>query len=112
VKSWNSTQNTELELGLDEKDVPDGLKVVIFRITQEALNNISKHSKAEWVDLSLRKKIRMSNVETLLLCNSVTLLILSRSLALAIVLPGGYFDDLGAPRLYIKQLSLPNRLGT
>ena len=37
---------------------------------------------------------------------------LSRSPALAIALPGRYFDGLGVPRLYIKRSSRPNRLGT
>jgi signal transduction histidine kinase len=34
--------------------VPDSLKIVIFRIIQEALNNIAKHSQADQVDLSLK----------------------------------------------------------
>ena len=37
---------------------------------------------------------------------------LSRSPALAFALPGSYFDELGVPRLYLKQSSRPNRLGT
>jgi RNA-directed DNA polymerase len=36
----------------------------------------------------------------------------SRSPALAIALPGSYFDGLGVPRLYIKESSQPNRRGT
>ena len=28
----------------------------VFRITQEALGNIAKHSRAEWVDVTLVKK--------------------------------------------------------
>jgi signal transduction histidine kinase len=31
---------------------PENLKANISRIAQEALNNIAKHSKAEWVDIS------------------------------------------------------------
>ena len=38
-----------------EDKLPDSLKIVIFRITQEALNNISKHAKANLVHLGLRK---------------------------------------------------------
>jgi PAS domain S-box-containing protein len=38
-----------------EEEVPDHLKVAIFRITQEAMNNIAKHAKAESVYLGLRK---------------------------------------------------------
>lgn len=47
--------HVELEMDVDEEEIPEGLKIVIFRISQEALNNISKHSKAEWVDLSLKR---------------------------------------------------------
>ena len=31
------------------------LKIVIFRVTQEGMNNIAKHSKADLVRLSLRR---------------------------------------------------------
>jgi signal transduction histidine kinase len=46
----------ELEQCLEERDIPNSLKIVIFRITQEGMNNIAKHSKADRVHLSLRKK--------------------------------------------------------
>jgi signal transduction histidine kinase len=36
-----------------EDDIPEPLKIVIYRISQEALNNISKHSDATEVTLSL-----------------------------------------------------------
>jgi signal transduction histidine kinase len=45
----------EQEIELDESDVPSPLKIVAFRVTQEAMNNIAKHSKADLVRLSLRK---------------------------------------------------------
>ena len=48
-------RHIELEAGIAEEEVPESLKVNIFRIAQEALNNIAKHSKAEWVDISLSK---------------------------------------------------------
>lgn len=48
-------RHIELEIGVAEEEIPDKLKVNIFRITQEALNNIVKHSKAEWVDISLSR---------------------------------------------------------
>jgi signal transduction histidine kinase len=38
-----------------EKDIPDVLKIVIFRVLQEALNNFAKHGKGDFVDLSLWK---------------------------------------------------------
>lgn len=45
----------EQEIGIEEDEIAQPLKIVIFRIVQEALHNISKHSKAEWVNLSLLK---------------------------------------------------------
>jgi signal transduction histidine kinase len=45
----------ELEQTLEERDIPDFLKIVIFRVTQEGMNNVAKHSKADLVHLSLRK---------------------------------------------------------
>jgi signal transduction histidine kinase len=41
-------------IGLSEDEVPDALKTPIFRISQEALNNIAKYSRASLVKLSLR----------------------------------------------------------
>ena len=45
----------EQHIDLQEDDVPEPLKTVIYRVMQEALNNIVKHSKADLVRLSLRK---------------------------------------------------------
>lgn len=45
----------EKEIDIEESEVPDVLKIVIFRISQEALNNIAKHSEANQVRLSLKK---------------------------------------------------------
>ena len=45
----------EREIEVEEGDVPSPLKIVVFRVTQEAMNNISKHSKADLVRLRLRK---------------------------------------------------------
>jgi signal transduction histidine kinase len=45
----------ELEQALEETDIPDSLKIVIFRVTQEGMNNVARHSKADVVHLSLRK---------------------------------------------------------
>jgi signal transduction histidine kinase len=44
----------ERQIHIQETDVPDSLKIVIFRIIQEALNNVAKHSQADQVDLSLK----------------------------------------------------------
>jgi signal transduction histidine kinase len=38
---------------IEESDVPEDLKIVIFRIVHEALNNVAKHARAEWMDLWL-----------------------------------------------------------
>jgi len=45
----------EKKIDIPEGKIPDSLKTVIFRISQEALNNIAKHSKAEFVGISLRE---------------------------------------------------------
>ena len=50
-------RHIELETGAAEEEIPETLKINIFRIAQEVLNNIAKHSKAEWVDISLSKKV-------------------------------------------------------
>jgi len=48
-------RHIKLDAGIAEEEVPESLKVNIFRIVQEALNNIAKHSKADRVDVSLSK---------------------------------------------------------
>ncbi len=48
--------HVELETNIDEAEIEGPLKVSVFRITQEALGNIAKHSRAEWVDVTLVKK--------------------------------------------------------
>jgi PAS domain S-box-containing protein len=46
----------EKEIDIQENEVPETIKSVIYRISQEALNNIAKHSKASLVSLSLKKR--------------------------------------------------------
>ena len=48
--------SVENQIGISEHEVPDSLKTPIFRISQEAMNNIAKHSQASFVNLSLRKE--------------------------------------------------------
>ncbi len=53
-KIYSSIQ-IEYQIDIQEKEVPIELKTVIFRVIQEAMNNVSKHSKADLVNLSLKK---------------------------------------------------------
>jgi len=50
-----STIRVEQEIEIEDGDVPPPLKIVAFRIIQEAMNNSAKHSHADLVRLSLRK---------------------------------------------------------
>jgi signal transduction histidine kinase len=45
----------EKQFEVEEQEIPTALRTVIFRITQEALNNIAKFSGADWMRVSLRK---------------------------------------------------------
>jgi PAS domain S-box-containing protein len=53
-KTYTGLQ-VEKHFSVQEQEVPDLLKIVIFRMLQEAMNNIAKHSKATLVDLYLEK---------------------------------------------------------
>jgi PAS domain S-box-containing protein len=46
----------EHQMGIEEEEISEPLKIVIFRIVQEALNNIAKHSGAELVNVCLERK--------------------------------------------------------
>lgn len=46
----------------DEADIPDEIKVVIFRIIQEAFHNITKHAQADQIEIELssnKNKLRL-----------------------------------------------------
>jgi PAS domain S-box-containing protein len=45
----------ERAIEIQEKDIPSPLKTLIYRILQEALNNVAKHSRADLVLLTLEK---------------------------------------------------------
>ncbi len=61
--SWFSREfgklypNLSIEQGLDiqEDEVPEPVKIVIFRVLQEALNNVVKYADAELVHISLKR---------------------------------------------------------
>jgi PAS domain S-box-containing protein len=55
-KETYATVRIEKEIGLEEADIPESLKTVIYRVLQEALNNVAKHSGADSVTVSLTKK--------------------------------------------------------
>ncbi len=40
---------------MEEEEIPSSLKIVLYRIIQEAFNNIAKHSRATRIRLTLRK---------------------------------------------------------
>ncbi len=54
----------EKRINIEEREIPDPLKIVIFRLMQEGLNNIVKHSKADRARISLGKAD--SDIELLL----------------------------------------------
>jgi PAS domain S-box-containing protein len=43
----------EQQIDIDDEEIPEPLKIVIFRIVQETLNNVARHSGAELVSLFL-----------------------------------------------------------
>jgi len=59
----------EKEIDVEESDMPEQLKTVIYRVVQEALNNIAKHSKAERIYLFLAK--RADRIELMIEDNGV-----------------------------------------
>ena len=58
VREFQATYSdiiVDKQIDIEEVDIPVPLKMMIFRISQEALNNISKYGKASLVNLALRK---------------------------------------------------------
>jgi len=43
-------------IGVKEEDIPEQLKIVIFRVVQEAFHNMAKYSRATVVDLQLARR--------------------------------------------------------
>jgi PAS domain S-box-containing protein len=54
-ESTYSNTRIKKEINIQEDEVPESLKIIIYRVLQEALNNIAKHSKAALVLLNLTK---------------------------------------------------------
>ena len=54
-ESTYSDIRVKRDIDIQEHEVPESLKIVIYRVLQEALNNIAKHSKADRINLLLRK---------------------------------------------------------
>lgn len=50
-----STLRVIPDFQMEEEEIPPSLKITLYRIIQEAFNNIAKHSKADMIRLSLRK---------------------------------------------------------
>jgi signal transduction histidine kinase len=55
-KKANPSTQVITKLNIEEDQIPATIKTVIYRITQEALNNVIKHSKAKVVNLGLEMK--------------------------------------------------------
>ncbi len=43
------------QIDIDEHEVPEALKIVVYRVIQEALNNAAMHSKADTIYIRLKK---------------------------------------------------------
>jgi PAS domain S-box-containing protein len=52
-QSIYSNLPVEKDIRIEESQVPESLKIIIFRIIQEAMNNSAKHSRADKISLSL-----------------------------------------------------------
>ena len=48
--------NVQHTIDIEESEIPDSLKIVIFRVLQEGLSNVAEHSQADHVYISLLKK--------------------------------------------------------
>ena len=54
IEEIYKTIHIHLLVDVEEDRIHDTLKTVIFRIVQEALNNVAKHSRADRVNLDLK----------------------------------------------------------
>lgn len=68
-QSTNPDIQFQSEIDIADSDIPDNLKVVIFRVVQEGLDNVSRHSKADQVRVTLT--IENENLELTVLDNGI-----------------------------------------
>jgi len=54
-RSVYSHIHLDVDVSVAENDVPDMLKIILFRIVQEAMNNIAKHSQADRAAIRLTR---------------------------------------------------------
>jgi signal transduction histidine kinase len=54
-RELNEATRIDTDLDIDESEIPEIGKIVIYRVVQEALNNALKHSKAKAVQIHLTK---------------------------------------------------------
>lgn len=54
-RAANPTMAVECDLEVEEQDVPERLKIVLFRIIQEAMGNAGRHSGGDAVQVTLRR---------------------------------------------------------
>jgi signal transduction histidine kinase len=55
-KKGHSGLTIESHVNLGEREIPSSAKIVIYRVMQEAMSNVTKHSQANHVSLSLINK--------------------------------------------------------
>ena len=59
VKSWSRQIGVEAEFhsaGVDRNRLPSEIEIVLYRVTQEALTNVSKHAKATSASILLERR--------------------------------------------------------
>jgi signal transduction histidine kinase len=58
VNSWSAMSGTQVDIvanGLEGRTLPQHVEVAIFRVVQEALNNVAKHARARHVGITVQR---------------------------------------------------------